>query len=750
MIALSILLGAMLTALAALAIGRTLLRRVPLELYREEENALGFIAGSAVLSGIVFVLCAAGVARKGVFIAVAAAAVAVAIRTGAHRNTRPRFAPLPRFWRWLFAAAFTGFTVLYFFSAMAPEFSPDGVSYHLSFVAKYNRAHGFVFIPENMYAQLSQGIELLYLMAFSIGRHSAASLVHYTFLLALTLAILSYGRRTGHPVAGAAAALLVYLSPVVGMDGTTSYIDVAVAAILFAVFYLVQLWDRQRSTALLIVIGLVAGFGYAAKYTAFLAVPYAAGFVLWRTRRIKPALVVCACAMVLIAPWMVKNILWTGNPFSPMFNAWFPNPYVHVSMERIWAEYLRHYDLANRWTVPLEITMRGQRLCGFMGPVFLLIPLGLYALRVPEGRRMLAAAALFTLPYFANIGTRFFIPPLPFYAFALALALSNLRILLGAVVVAHAILSIPPVARLYTDPYPWMLGRIPLKQALRIETQESWLSRKQPDYHIARLLEEKVPPGSRVFAMNGLPEAYTTREIWVRFQSAKAETMGDMFFAAFYPDHQPKCAETISFAPRRVRKLRLTQTAAPVIQLEWQIAELRLFSGGVELARRPEWRITARPNPWESALALDNSPVTRWRSWQRFEPGMWVELDLGSEQSVDTVRMESPYDCTERVVRLSWSAGGENWETIADSAEIGAADAPPFMGKAAMREFKIRGIDYFFIRHGEPGWAEVHENPEAWGLTQVGEASNGRLYRLDAGYPILMDRNEDGKTVSRR
>jgi hypothetical protein len=37
-----------------------------------------------------------------------------------------------------------------------------------------------------MYAQLSQGIELLFLMAFSFGRHSAAALVHYAFLLALT------------------------------------------------------------------------------------------------------------------------------------------------------------------------------------------------------------------------------------------------------------------------------------------------------------------------------------------------------------------------------------------------------------------------------------------------------------------------------------------------------------------------------------------------------------------------------------
>src|ERR1019366_2499528 len=146
------------------------------------------------------------------------------------------------------------FTVLYFFSAMAPEFSPDGTSYHLSFVAQYARARGFVRIPANIYAQLSQGIELLYLAAFTFGRHSAAALVHYAFLLALTLAGVNYGRRTGYPAAGLAAALLVYATPVVGIDGTTAYIDVAVACILFALFYLLQLWDQHRHTGLLALI----------------------------------------------------------------------------------------------------------------------------------------------------------------------------------------------------------------------------------------------------------------------------------------------------------------------------------------------------------------------------------------------------------------------------------------------------------------------------------------------------------------
>ncbi len=748
LVPLSILIGALLTVASAWAIGRSIFRRLPLELYRTEEYPLAFVAGSAVLSSIVFLLCSLGWARKGVFLAVALVAIGQASLPVWRRAVRPAFAPLPRRWLILFAAGFTIFTVLYFFSAMAPEFSPDGTSYHLSFVAQYARAHGFVRIPTNIYAQLSQGIELLFLMAFTFGRHSSAALVHYAFLIALTFAIVNYGRRTGYPAAGLAGALLVYASPVVGIDATSAYIDVAVACILFTVFYLLQLWDVQRRARLLVVIGLVAGFGYATKYTAGLAIPYAVGFVLWRTRRLMPAVVVGAAAFVTVAPWVVKNLLWAANPVAPMFNSLFPNPYVHIAFESGWTAYLRQYDLATRWSIPIEVTVRGG-LGGLIGPIFLLLPLCLVALRIREGRRILAAAALFTLPYFANIGSRFLIPVLPFYAFSLALVLTEMQLALAAILVLHCILSWPSIVSLYCGPHSWMLGRIPLRQALRLESEDGWLSRKQPDYPIARLIERQVPPKQRVLAMSGVPESYTTREILVSFQSAAGEVAADIFYSAYTADYQPRCGERFQFPARRVRKIRLVQTHPREWILEWSIGELRLSATGTELARRPEWRLTAHPNPWEIQLAFDNSPVTRWRSRQPFDPGMWVEVDLGTEQNLDTVEADSPHDCVAHTLRLETMDASGKWSTVSASPQIVPLTPPQFMGKAAMRELKLRGIDYLFLPETDFGNPEVQENPAAWGLTEVGKAGNGRLYRLDAGYPVFEGEQHD-TTISGR
>src|SRR5262249_41641371 len=150
-------------------------------------------------------------------------------------------------------------------------------AYHLGFVARYLRVHGFERITTNMYAALSEGVEMIFVPAFAIGRHSAAALVHLGFLSALTLAIFAYGRQLGKPWAGAAAAFLVFASPVVGIDASSAYNDAAVAAVVFTTFYWLEIWDRSGDHCALIPVGLLAGYAYAAKYTAFAILLYALG-----------------------------------------------------------------------------------------------------------------------------------------------------------------------------------------------------------------------------------------------------------------------------------------------------------------------------------------------------------------------------------------------------------------------------------------------------------------------------------------
>ncbi len=181
-----ILFGAGLTVAVSLALGLILFRRLQIRLARGEENWLALVTGSALLSAIVFMLCCLHLARRGVFLGLGLTAIAGAIylnrRDGGARDT---LEPIPRRWKWVIATVFALFAILYFFNSMAPEMSPDGTTYHLPFPAVYYRAHGFVRIPWNIYANISQGVEMLFLFAYAFGRQSAAALVHFSFLVSL-------------------------------------------------------------------------------------------------------------------------------------------------------------------------------------------------------------------------------------------------------------------------------------------------------------------------------------------------------------------------------------------------------------------------------------------------------------------------------------------------------------------------------------------------------------------------------------
>jgi hypothetical protein len=63
-----IFLGWVACVFTALALGLLLFRLLRVSLQRLESLCLGFVAGSAVLSCLVFAIAAVGIARKGVFL----------------------------------------------------------------------------------------------------------------------------------------------------------------------------------------------------------------------------------------------------------------------------------------------------------------------------------------------------------------------------------------------------------------------------------------------------------------------------------------------------------------------------------------------------------------------------------------------------------------------------------------------------------------------------------------------------------
>ena len=519
----AILFGSAFTVASSWAAGRLLLRNTRLR--RGELELAAFVTGGACLSLLVFVVAVAELVYPATFLLLGATLLFLLVgQDGILRrlgkplrrrrvNNPPPVDNLPYIWP--FAALLLLYSALYLSQALGPEYSPDGSTYHLGYVARYLRQHGFSGITTSFYANMPQGLEMLFLFAFAFGKHSSAAMVHFAFLISLALGMVTYARRFGFPLAGMFAAVLVYLSPVFGYDGTVAYNDVAAACVTFFLFYLLQIWAEERQDALLIPIGVLAGFAYAIKYTGGLAAIYAIVFVLWKRGRV---LAVAPGVAVMAIPWMAKSWILAGNPFTPFFNRWFPNPYVSAAFED---EYRRMYlPSTGVWAHFLDATLRVGPAAAIVGPVFLLAPLALLAARSQQGRQLLLAGLLFLMPGAFQVQTRFLLPAIPFIALAMGVVLQRIPATIYVLALVHAVLCWPTVMLHYADDSLRVRHFLP-KQALRIEPEDSTLTYRLPGYKLAKLIEQQTPPNARVFCYASPAEAYTSRELLIYYESTQ-------------------------------------------------------------------------------------------------------------------------------------------------------------------------------------------------------------------------------------
>ncbi|MBI2686729.1 MAG: hypothetical protein HYX27_10470 [Acidobacteria bacterium] len=726
-----IVLGWTLTTVGCYAAGSLLMARLGDRWSREESVALRFVAGAGVYSLLVFLLGILHLYYRATFVALPLGLALAAWRMGALALPGERLTPLPLLWRrilWITAP----FTLLYLSNAMAPEVSPDGASYHLGLVAKYYRERAMVPVTTNLYAALSQGMEMLFLAAYAVGRHSAAALMHFNYLLTLPWLLLCYGRRYGMAGAGMTAALLVYLSPVVGLDGISAYNDVAAACLWFALFTVLRrIEDLPESRGLAVLAGVLAGSAYGLKYTLFPALLFAGVWIIWVYRKMamRPILLLAAGALPSIAPWVIRNTIWWANPLAPFFNKLFPNPYVTYWFELDYRRHMSMYSLTSLTEIPMQVTVHGADLNGLLGPVYLLAPFALLALRFPEGRRVLAAALFALAAYPSNIGTRFLIPALPLVAMGMAMTFNMVRWLPAAVVVIHAVLSWPNAIPAYASKWAWRLEKVTWKEALRLRSEDNYILSHIPAYGLTRKLEELVPAGRRVLGFSQLPEAYTNRDYMVGFQSAEGGGLRDIFVSALAEERQPRRLAHLFIPSARHKALRVVQNRDDSGG-QWSVTEMRFYSGGKEVPRSPLWRLRAKPTLHDVQRAFDGSPITRWISDQGRYNGMYIEVDFGMHELVDDVVLLLTPDQPLDTYHVEARGADGKWEKVKTELKLVEVTTMPGMRRAAVEELLRRNVQYLVLSESDFGCDDLVLNKDVWGVEQLANVADVRLFRL--------------------
>lgn len=705
----------------ALGLAATCLLR--LSLTHTEKHVYSLVLGAPITSLAIWCLGMLHVLYRGVFVAFLVLSVAGAFAVS--RRPSPAVIPARPHWpsrqRIVFFSISLVFGLSYLLVALAPEVSPDGSRYHLGLVARALRQHAFTPLATSFYAGMPQGAESIYLIAFAFGGHSAAALVHYAYWMLLPWIALCLFQRMNRPLAGLLAAILLFTSPLVAMDGTSAYVDVFLMSTLATAFALTELSLAENSFRFGIAAGLLAGFAVAIKYTAYPAPIYVAVSLAWAHRQVprsaaRFAVGALATAAVVFLPWTIRNLLFYNNPFFPFANAVFANPYMHDWSEHLYRVNMRSYPgIHSILQMPIELTVHGDLLQGLIGPVFLLLPTGFLALRYPPGRRMLLAGCLLLIPFTQNIGARFFLPAMVFFTCALALAVADFVPLAVLLIGVAAITSWPSVYNRYCRPYAGRIHGFPKKVIVGRETEEVMRRRGLGDlYEGAKLLNEHVAPGARVLTLDNIPDAYTSAEVATSYQAALNERLyRELLFA------------TSTRSLVRIR-FRVPSGEWHSFRLAQQRSDPSAWAGICEIQHViPS---ASSPNPFDRQLAADQNFATCWSTWEPVSPE--AHLDFTAIRNDGFVTAYAPWDQSPNSWRLLAARGTNNWQLLDAAPAIEDFPAPADLRAQALQDLLANNFHYLLVRDGESLANFISSEPQSWPLRLTGSRAPYRLYQI--------------------
>lgn len=319
-------------------------------------------------------------------------------------------------------------------ASSAPPSSADALVYHVEFPRRWlelNRIDDPFWHYASFYPL---GIETLFAQAMAVVGHggagsamaagSTASSLHGLLTLLATLAVYGLGRELGggRSSAGALAAALFALQGLVTWDSSSTFIDLGLVFYAVLAAWLAVRWVRRPSGATAAWIGLVCGGAAGAKYIGPLTALAVLGpLTLVALRRRERASVGWAVGTAILvgAPWYIKNAVVTGNPFYPLF---FGGKLWNATAQR-WLNDAQATTYPGTHTFPLRILIlpldlllhgdrfdRGQ----FASTATLLLaPLALVVNRTRELVGVLAVAAGYALVWwYAVPQARYLLPAL--------------------------------------------------------------------------------------------------------------------------------------------------------------------------------------------------------------------------------------------------------------------------------------------------------------------------------------------------
>jgi hypothetical protein len=298
---------------------------------------------------------------------------------------------------WLFSIA----------HGLVPEGFYDSMVYHLAVPHFWLLNHGICDFPTNFFSNYPFGGEVFYLNGFFCQGTESAKMLHILGFGFCALFAGGWAWESGGEKAGWLTLGMVLTLPLLTINIWTTQVEglLALALILFLYFFFHCFHSEKPPLGEMAVAGFFMALAFSIKYTAALVVasallamwmvhPVFRRQIHWRSCRI-----FLLGTVLLLAPWMLKNLSFTGNPFFPYFMALFEGRHLTPGgYETLLTEQQGRIVHGWQWLIlPWKAVMANPDGFSFSGPLALaFLPfLFLFRFRHPALRFLSPVIALF-------------------------------------------------------------------------------------------------------------------------------------------------------------------------------------------------------------------------------------------------------------------------------------------------------------------------------------------------------------------
>jgi hypothetical protein len=222
------------------------------------------------------------------------------------------------------------FLVAMSLGAMLPTIDFDAIEYHLEAPKEYFLTGRIGFLPHNVYASMPFSIEMLHLIGMNVVNDwwrgaLVGQLLVASFAPMAGLAIWLTARRWGSPRAAWVATAVYLTTPWIYRLAAIPYVEGPLCYYHAALVWSAGMaWGAspESRSRWWFAIGLLAGGAMAIKYPALISAVLPFGVVAlaaaWRVKSSRIVIAFSLGVLMVMGPWLVKNVVDTGNPVYPL------------------------------------------------------------------------------------------------------------------------------------------------------------------------------------------------------------------------------------------------------------------------------------------------------------------------------------------------------------------------------------------------------------------------------------------------